>query len=69
MVEELKPKKNDDVSTCAPPYDELSMSLSPLHNKKRMRLVSFLFRILIIPCSMIQRVKGKANYYYVQGDT
>jgi hypothetical protein len=38
-----------------------STNLSSLHNNKTMRLVAFLFRILMIPCSMIQRVKEKWN--------
>jgi hypothetical protein len=46
MVEELEPKQNDEVSTCAPPSDKAIHEPSPLHNNKMMRLVAFLFRML-----------------------
>jgi hypothetical protein len=61
MVEELEPKQNDEVSTCAPPSDKAIHKPFPLHNNKTMRLVAFLFRMLMIPCSMIQRVKEEWN--------
>ena len=38
-----------------------STSLLHLHNNKTIRLVSLLFRILMIPCSMIQKVKEEWN--------
>jgi hypothetical protein len=60
-VEELEPEQDDEVSICAPPSDEAIHELFPLHKKKRMRLVTFLFRILIMPCFMIQRRKKKWN--------
>jgi hypothetical protein len=64
VVEELEPK---DMNTMMKyryvllPLMKPSTSLFLLHKKKRMRLVTFLFRILIIPYSMIQRVKEKWN--------
>jgi hypothetical protein len=57
-VEELEPEQDDEVSTCCPP-DEVIHEPFPLHKKKKVRLVAFLFRFLIKPCSMIQRVKEK----------
>jgi hypothetical protein len=53
VVEELEPEQDDEVSICATPSDETIQSLFPLHKKKRMRLVTFLFRILIMPSFMI----------------
>jgi hypothetical protein len=34
MVEELKPKKNNDVSTCAPPYEVIHQPFPPTQQEE-----------------------------------
>jgi hypothetical protein len=52
-VEELEPEQIDEVSTCAPPSDEVNPC------KRTMRLVVFPFQDSMTPCSMIQKMKEK----------
>jgi hypothetical protein len=53
-VEELEPEQDDEVLTYSPlSLINPSMSLLPLHKKKRMRLLTFLFKIMTMPCFMI----------------
>ena len=54
-------KHDDEVLSMALPLMNPSKSLFLLHKKKRMRLVTFLLKFLMIPYSMIQRGKKKGN--------
>jgi hypothetical protein len=60
-VEELEPKQNDEVSTCAPPSDEAVHEPFPPAQQKDDEVSCFPFQDLMTPCSMIQKVKEKWN--------
>jgi hypothetical protein len=44
---------------CAPPSDEAIQEPFLLHNKKKMRLVAFHFKILMTPCSLDSKDEGE----------
>jgi hypothetical protein len=60
LVEEREPedvKHEDEMLMCAPTLINPSKILFFLHKKKRIRLIIFPFRFLMMPYSMIQKVK------------
>jgi hypothetical protein len=64
LVEERDPgyiKHDDKVLMCAPLFDEAIRDPIPPTQKKRMILVTFLFRFLMILYYLIQTVKKKGN--------
>ena len=52
-VEELEPEQDDEVLTYSPLPNKSIHEPFPLHKKKRMRLLTLLFRILTMPYFMI----------------
>jgi hypothetical protein len=59
VIEEQEPEQeleqDDEVSTIAPPTDEVCKKLFLLCSKIKMRLVLFLFKILMMLCSEMKR--------------
>jgi hypothetical protein len=61
VIKEQKPKQDDEVPTHTLPLMRSSRNLFLLHNKAKMTLVAFHFRIPMTPCPMIQEMKEKWN--------